>query len=129
MQDYDSLPPARLLLVTEYLLGLFITTATLALALAPDFPADAGLELLPFASSPSALRALPLLLWLLLQLGAWARGYSSCLGSLAGLYCVYEDARYSDHLRVASTVQVRRGGQRGHALGCGSRRGVRRANL
>ena len=52
------------------------------------------------------MRFLPLMVWMALQWEAWARGHTSAIGRLLGLYCVYEDGQYSDHLQVASTAQV-----------------------
>ena len=46
------------------------------------------------------------MMWMALQWEAWARGHTSAIGRLLGLYCVYEDGQYSDHLQVASTAQV-----------------------
>ena len=44
--------------------------------------------------------------WLWLQWAAWARGHTSAFGRLFGLYLVYEDRQYNEHLQVASAPQV-----------------------
>lgn len=62
----------------------------------------------PFLLIPmqAQVRALPLAAWLWIQWGAWSRGHPSAVGRVFGLYCVYEDRQYNEHLQVASAAQV-----------------------
>jgi len=57
-------------------------------------------------------RAVPLVVWLLLQCSAWSLGHTSAVGRTLGLYCVYEDRSYEEHEQVASAAQVASGGER-----------------
>ena len=61
--------------------------------------------------SPYQWRAVPLVVWLLLQCSAWSLGHTSAVGRTLGLYCVYEDRAYEEHEQVASAAQVASGGE------------------
>jgi hypothetical protein len=108
LQDYDQRAPHRLILVTEYLLVLFCNCLTVACIAAASLPISKAEPLAALAATPLAIRSVPLLMWLWIQWNSWALGHTSAPGRLLGLYCVFEDRLYNEHLQVATVWQVQR---------------------
>ncbi|GAX83664.1 hypothetical protein CEUSTIGMA_g11089.t1 [Chlamydomonas eustigma] len=117
LTDGNLQPSSRQFLLFEYISNTFITTTTLILAVAPCLPFQSlgaehssmyhVLEVLAVVQGlPQEVQLTPLVVWVLLQALSMLQGYTSAIGMTYGVYSMYEDSSYPDHMHVGSLPQV-----------------------